>query len=189
MAVQAIQALLERTRSGDAQAAEELMPLVYNQLRSMAANYLRGERPGHTLRPTALVHEAYLRIAQADLPLHDRAHLLALVATAMRRVLVDYARGRGRQKRGEGVVKLSLEEAGVMLEQSASSPEPLLTDIDEALERLAQFDARKSRIVELLYFGGLTYDETAAAVGISVATVHREMRVAKAWLRNELTPK
>jgi RNA polymerase sigma factor (TIGR02999 family) len=186
MVQQAIQDLLARSRSGDPSAASDLVPLVYDQLRALAAHYLRAERPGHTLRPTALVHEAYLRIAQADLPFQDRVHLLAVAATAMRRVLVDHARGRSRQKRGDGAVKVSLEEAAPLLEQNAAPVEPLLTDIDDALERLAQFDPRKSRIVELLYFGGLTYDETAEAVGISPATVHREARVAKAWLRNEL---
>jgi RNA polymerase sigma factor (TIGR02999 family) len=174
--------LVQRDRNGDPAALEELLPLVYDQLRRMAARYLRDERPGHTLAPTALVHEAYLRLAGADLELQDRAHFLALASGVMRRVLMDHARTRNRQKRGAGAHLLSLDE----IREIPSDNIAELLGLDLALEELAKFDARKARIVELTYFGGLTYDEVAGVLNISSVTVHRDLRLAKAWLEREL---
>jgi RNA polymerase sigma factor (TIGR02999 family) len=174
--------LVQRDRDGDPAALEELLPLVYDQLRRMAARYLREERPGHTLAPTALVHEAYLRLAGSDLELQDRAHFLAIASGVMRRVLMDHARTRNRQKRGAGALVLSLDQ----VQQIPADHLGELLGLDEALEELAKFDARKARIVELIYFGGLTYDEVAGVLHISSVTVHRDLKLAKAWLEREL---
>jgi RNA polymerase sigma factor (TIGR02999 family) len=159
------------------------MPLVYDQLRKVASRCLRAERPDHTLVTTALVHEAYLRLVDSDLALEDRIHFFAVSARILRRILVDHARANKREKRGGVAVKVPLDEALVVGPQAAGR----VLDLDEALQRLAAHDRRKSEIVELLCFGGLTYDETATALEISPATVLREMRMAKAWLRRELT--
>ena len=177
--------LLQAWRRGDQKAADELLPLVYNELRQVAARLMRAERPGHTLAPTALVHEAYLRLAGAEIPWQDRAHFFALAATLMRRILVDHARERGRQKRGAGADKISLDEAVVI------SPEPdeRLLLIDAALSKLAGIEPRKARMVELLFFGGLTFDETSEVLGVSTATLHREMKFAKAWILREVSPR
>lgn len=176
--------LLLAWRGGDAQALEELMPLVYEELRRLAARHMRAERHGHTLQTTGLVHEAYLRLANMDVDWEGRVHFMALAATMMRRILVDHARGRGREKRGGGVVPVPLDEALHV------SNEPLgdVVELDAALERLAAFDPRKARVIELHYFGGLTYDETAKALGISPATVDRDLRMGRAWLYRELNP-
>lgn len=174
--------LIQRDRSGDAAALEELLPMVYDQLRRIAAKYLREERPGHTLAPTALVHEAYLRLAGAELELQDRAHLLALASGAMRRILMDHARSRNRQKRGGGAPIVSIDE----VREIAAGDMGHLLALDDALEELTKFDPRKARIVELVYFGGLTYDEVAGVLGVSAITVHRDLRLAKAWLEREL---
>lgn len=182
MSTTSIRTLIQRDRTGDPRAAEELVPLVYDQLRSLAARYLRGERSDHTLRPTALVHEAYLRLAEADMAWEDRVHFLAVAANVMRRVLVDYARSKGRQKRGDGALHVPIDDASGVMSEGI----PLLTDIDEALTKLATFDVRKSRIIELIYFGGLTHEEAAGVLDISVITIYREMRLAKAWLKSEL---
>jgi RNA polymerase sigma-70 factor (ECF subfamily) len=158
------------------------MPLVYDQLRRLASRSLRSERPGHTLRATALVHEAYLRLADAGGDWQDRVHFYAVAARVMRNILVDYAKSAKRQKRGGGAVHVDLDEA-VLVDPSAA---PGLPDLDESLGRLEVHDPRKSKVVELLFFGGLTYEETAAALGISEATVHRELKMAKAWLYRDL---
>jgi RNA polymerase sigma-70 factor, ECF subfamily len=165
------------------EAADKLLPLVYNQLRKLAGSYLGQERPGHTLAPTALVHEAYLRLAAAGIEWQDRVHFFAVAARQMRRILVDHAKARLRSKRGGALEKTTIEDA-------AGFVPPLSTDvlaIDQALTRLAAFDRRKSEIVELLYFGGLTTEETAEVMGVSVATVNRELKLAKAWLHAELS--
>jgi RNA polymerase sigma factor (TIGR02999 family) len=146
---------------------------------------LYSERPGHTLRATALVHEAYLRLADAEVDWQDRAHFFAIAARVMRRILVEYARAHTRHKRGSGQVHVPLDEAVVVGPEAAA----IVEDLDEALERLAAIDARKSEIVQLLFFGGLTYEETAAALDISPATVHRELKLAKAWLLREMLPR
>jgi RNA polymerase sigma factor (TIGR02999 family) len=133
------------------------------------------------LRATALVNEAYLRLAGSELEFNDRVHFFAVAAKLLRQILVDHARTQNRQKRGAGVQKLTLDES-IMV----AAAQPGLVELDDALQRLAANDPRKSEVVELIYFGGLTYDETAAALGISQATVHRELRMAKAWLYTEL---
>jgi RNA polymerase sigma factor (TIGR02999 family) len=179
---QLVTRLLREWGAGDKQALNQLMPLVYDQLRSLAARCLASERPGHTLRATALVNEAYLRLADSDLTFNDRVHFYAVSARLLRHILVDHARAENRQKRGAGAEKLSLDEA-VMVGPAAPAG---LLELDEALGRLAARDQRKSDVIELLFFGGLTYEETAAALDISPATVHRELRMAKAWLHREL---
>jgi RNA polymerase sigma factor (TIGR02999 family) len=174
--------LLRAWHAGDEAALEQLMPLVYEELHRLARNYLRGERADHTLQTTALLHEAYLRLVGTNVDWDGRVHFLAVAAQTMRRILVDHGRARNREKRGGGAVRITLEEG------LAAAPERGIdvVALDEALERLTTLDPRKGRIVEVFYFGGLTYEETAQAVGISPATVHRELRLARAWLYNEL---
>lgn len=179
----AFQDLIRRNRAGDSAAREELLPVVYDQLRRLAASYLRNERPGHTLAPTAVVHEAWMRLAGSDFEWQDRAHFLAVVAGVMRRVLVDHARTRDRLKRGAGAIRLSLDDAGEVPDQRGAA----VIDIDAALDRLAKFDPRKARVIELIFFGGATYGEAASALNVSDVTIHRDLRMAKAWLENELT--
>lgn len=176
-----VSALLVAWRGGDRQAFDQLVPLVYGELHSLADRQLRRESPGHSLQTTALLHEAYLRLVGADVKWEGRVHFFAVAAQIMRRVLVDHARARARNKRGGGVAPVTLEDA---LVEGGSSPDVL--DLDEALGRLSALDERKARAVELHYFGGLTYDEVAVAMEISPATVHRELRLAKAWLYHAL---
>jgi RNA polymerase sigma factor (TIGR02999 family) len=158
------------------------MPVVYDQLHRLASRCLRSERPNHTLSATALVHEAYLRLIDADVAWQDRVHFFAVSARLLRRILVDHAKASRREKRGGGAEVIALDEAIVVGPNSTAG----LLELDTALERLAAQDQRKCEIVELLCFGGLTYDETAAALRISPATVHREIKLAKAWLHREL---
>ena len=174
--------LLERWRSGDRAALDELLPLVYDELRRLAAGQMRSERPGHTLQATALVNEAFVRLVDMDVTWQDRAHFIGVAARAMRRILVDHARARDSEKRGGGVAKVVIEEAaGVAAESPAG-----LTALDEALTRLAAIDRRKSEVVEVIYFGGLKQEEAAEVLGVSVATIERDLRQAKAWLYREL---
>ena len=178
-----ISLLLDQYREGQAEAFGKLMALVYDDLRRIAAWQLQTERSEHTLQPTALVHEAYLKLAgQNPVDWQNKAHFFALAAQVMRHILVDHARAKQRAKRGGGQVSVSMDEA---LDLSHPS-EPGLVELDEALNTLARQDARKSLIVELRYFGGLSIEETADALGISPATVRREWTLAKAWLRCEL---
>ena len=156
---------------------------MYGDLRKIASRLLSDERPGHTLPATALVHEAFFRLVDVDVAWQNRAHFFAVSARVLRRVLVEHAKTRNRQKRGGGLQNVPLDEA-LMLGPDASE---IVTDLDEALDRLALQDERKSDIIQLMFFGGLTYDEIAEALGISPATVHRELRLAKAWLHRELT--
>jgi RNA polymerase sigma factor (TIGR02999 family) len=181
---QQVTRLLHEMSSGNKQACDELMPLVYDQLRRLASRCLLAERPGHTLRATALVHEAYLRLAVAELEWNDRIQFYAVAARVMRHILVDHARSHNRQKRGSGAEMVALDEAVVVGEDSSLD----LLELDQALQRLAAVDPRKSAIIELLFFGGLTYDESAAALNISPATLHRDLKMAKAWLYRELGP-
>jgi RNA polymerase sigma factor (TIGR02999 family) len=174
--------LLQEWNSGKETALEELMPVVYDQLRRLAAKCLRAESPDHTLRATALVNEAYLRLVNANVQWQDRVHFFAIAARMLRRILVDHARANQREKRGGGAEKVELDEAILVGPQSGSG----IIELDLALQRLAAHDPRKSEIIELLCFGGLTYDETAAALKISPATVHRELKMAKAFLHREL---
>jgi RNA polymerase sigma-70 factor (ECF subfamily) len=179
----AVTQLLKEAGRGNKEAVDSLIPLVYDQLRHLAARCLMAETPGHTLRATALVHEAYLRLAGAETDWQDRVQFYAVAARMMRRILVDHARARSRQKRGSGAEKVSLDEAIMVGEENSLD----LVDLDEALQRLAELDARKSQIVELLFFGGMTVEESAAALSISPATLHGELKLAKAWLHRALT--
>jgi RNA polymerase sigma factor (TIGR02999 family) len=174
--------LLNRLSGGDREAFDQLMPLVYEQLRKLASRCLRAERPDHTLRATALVHEAYLRMAGSEAAWQDRLHFYAVAARVMRHILVDHARAGNRRKRGAGATHVPLDDAVVV----GPAVGPGLSELDEAMKRLAMHDPRKSEVVELLFFGGLTYDETAQVLGISAATVHRELKMAKAWLQRDL---
>ncbi len=160
----------------------QVVPLVYGELHRLASLHMRRERGGHTLQPTALVHEAYARLAGSDLTLQDRRHFFAVASRAMRRILVDHARSRGSLKRGAGASHVTLDEAMAAPE---TSPEEVL-ELNDALERLAGNDERKARVVELHYFGGLSYDEIAEVEEISAATVDRDLRFAKAWLQAAL---
>jgi len=174
--------LLLAWRGGDRAALDQLLPAVYEELAALAHRALRAERPDHTLQTRALVHEAYLRLVDADISFQDRAHFMAVAARTMRRILVDHARARRRDKRGGNAIRIGLDKVDL----PAPDQRLDILDLHEALERLATFDSRKSAIVELHFFGGLSYDETAEAVGVSPATVDRELRMAKAWLRVEL---
>jgi RNA polymerase sigma factor (TIGR02999 family) len=175
--------LLLQMEHGDRHAVDLLLPVVYRELRRLAAGYLQRERGGHTLQPTALVHEAYMRMVdQSRVHWQNRAHFFGVAAQMMRRVLVDHARSQGARKRGGDVEKTQLgEELVASLERSSE-----LVAIDDALTALEQLDPAKARIVELRFFGGLSIEETAAATGVSVATVNRQWRTAKAWLFSEL---
>lgn len=171
---------------GDARALDELLPLVYTELHRLAEHYLRGERPDHTLQPTALVHEAYLRlIEQENVTWQNRAHFVGVAARVMRRILVDHAVRRKTEKRGGGWRKVSLDEAIDFFERRDVN----LTALEAALQKLEELDERQSRIVELRFFGGLTVEETAEALSVSQATVYREWSVAKMWLHRELERK
>lgn len=175
--------LLSQLRAGDREAESKLIPLVYDELRRLAAHYLRGERADHTLQPTALVHEAYLRLTKLrDLDWQSRSHFFATAATVMRRILVDHARAQQAGKREALHNAVSLEDALVI---SPARPSELIS-LDAALDKLAQLDARRSKIVELRFFGGLSEEETGAILGVSTRTVKRDWRIAKAWLYNEL---
>jgi RNA polymerase sigma factor (TIGR02999 family) len=176
--------LLERCRAGDAAALDELVTAVYAELRRLAAHHLRAERPDHTLQPTALVHEAYVRLAHGhDRPWQDRSHFLAAAAKVMRHVLVDHARARAAGKRAGQRTRLALDDA---LEVAARADVDLLA-LDDALHALAEVDPDLARVVELRAFVGLTIVEIAEVVGVSRATVEREWATARAWLRTELT--
>ena len=177
-----ISQLLADWANRDPAARERLVPIVYKELRRLAHHYMRGEREDHTLQTTALVNEVYLRLAGIEaMRWRDRAHFFAMTATLMRRVLVDYARQRGREKRGAGVSVTTLTENAV-----SAQPEVDVIALDEALERLAAVDPQQSRVVELRFFAGLSVKETAEALGVSPATVKRDWATAKLWLYNEL---
>jgi RNA polymerase sigma factor (TIGR02999 family) len=176
--------LLAEWRDGNQQAFEEMLPLIYDELRRLAHSFLNRERQGHTLQTTALVHEAYLKLVhQRDARWQNRAHFFAIASQAMRRILIDSARKHIAEKRGGGAEKLSLDEV------AAISPEPntSLIALDLALTRLAEIDSQQSRIIELRYFGGLTVEETAEVLSLSPATIKREWTMARAWLHQELS--
>jgi RNA polymerase sigma factor (TIGR02999 family) len=176
--------LLAAVRGGDRSKLAELIDLVYDDLRRLAQRYMEQERRGHTLQPTALVHEAFLKlIDQTRVDWQDRSHFFAVGAQAMRRILVNHAKSHGRVKRGGGKRKLSLDEA---LTVSLDDDEEILA-LDEALEKLASVDERQARIVELRFFGGLNIEETAAVLGVSKRTIEREWTACRAWLRRELS--
>ncbi|MGE0102239.1 MAG: sigma-70 family RNA polymerase sigma factor [Blastocatellales bacterium] len=176
--------LLMEWRNGDRQALDALIPIVYDELRAIARRYMNRERSGHTLQTAALINEAYLRLVdKQDIAWQNRTHFFAISARIMRNLLVDYARARQMEKRGGGAVQVSLNEA-----IAGSEPEMTvdMLSLDEALTRLAEFDERKARIVELRFFGGLSADETAEALDLSEITIKREWLKAKAWLFREL---
>lgn len=180
--------LVEQVRGGKAkaEAMAELLPVVYQELRRVAAGYLRRERPGQTLQATALVHEAYLRLLREQhVSWQNRAHFCAIAANSMRQILVERARARNAAKRGGALHRITLEDALAPAETTGIDVEAL----DQALERLAALDADQARLVELRYFGGLTIEETAEVTGVSPATVKRSWTVAKAWLKKELEPR
>lgn len=175
--------LLHAWRLGDIEAYHRLLPFVYAELRRLARGQLRRERAGHSFQPTALVHEAYLRLVKADVDWDDRTHFLRIAARAMRQILVEHARAKGARKRGG-------HEQFLTLTGAIAAPESRPIDVlilHEAMERLEALDAREAQIVELCYFGGLTYPEIGDVLDISEATVHRALRHARAWLRSELS--
>jgi RNA polymerase sigma-70 factor (ECF subfamily) len=180
---QEVTQLLANWSHGDHAALEKLIPLVYEELRHLAHHYMEGQRPDHTLQTTALVNEAYLRLADQSKPdFTNRSHFFAVAAKAMRQILVDHAKAQQRQKRGGGASKVELDEAALI---SPEQTEAIL-DVDEALEKLAMLDSRKARVVELRYFGGLNQDEIAEVLKISIVTVRRDWVFARAWLYREL---
>jgi RNA polymerase sigma-70 factor, ECF subfamily len=176
--------LLSELSGGDPQAASKLIPVVYNELRHLAAGYMRRERPDHTLQPTALVHEAYMKLlAQRSVDWQGRAHFFGVAAQLMRRILIDHARSHLRQKRGGEHPKVSLDEALVFSEQQSGE----ILAVDESLKRLEQLDPRQARVVELRFFGGLSVEETAEVLKVSAKTVKRDWSVARAWLYADIT--
>jgi RNA polymerase sigma factor (TIGR02999 family) len=181
---QQITRLLNRWSNGDAEVLDDLMPLVYVELRRQASGYLRRERSNHTLQPTALINEAYLKlIDQRDVKWQNRAHFFAIAAQAMRRILVDYARERKREKRGGAAENLPLDDALTVISKEKSVD---LVALDEALNKLAKFDERQAKVVELRYFSGLSIDETAEVLTVSNVTIRRDWNMAKAWLHQEI---
>ncbi len=177
--------MLREWSDGKPEALDNLLPLIYDELHRQAARYLRKERPGHTLQTTALINEAYLKlIDRRDVQWESRTHFFAVASQAMRRILVDYAKAKHRKKRGGDNIKLSLNEAMLVVETEKSVD---LIALDEALNKLAKFDEQQARVVELRYFSGLSLEETAAALHISRASVARDWESARAWLHHELT--
>jgi len=176
--------LLVDWREGDQTAFDRLLPVVYDELHRMAARYMRGERPGHTLQTSALVNEVYLRLADyKQMQWQDRAHFFAVAAQAMRRILIDFARARQNLKRGGGAERVSLDEALVVTPEGGTD----LLALDEALGRLAALNPRQSRMVELRYFGGLSEEEAAEVLGVAPRTVRYDWSLARAWLYRELS--
>ncbi|SRR5579871_1571334 len=181
-----VTALLRDWRGGDPKAGEALLPLVYQELHSVAAAYMRRERPGHTLHPTELIHETYLRLIGSELPeIENRKHFYALAARQMRQVLVDHARRHRAEKRGSGRENLPIDEAVLYSRDRAAE----FIKLDDAMEALSVFDPRKARVVELRFFAGLTAEEISGVMEISPASVTRDLRFAEAWLQRELRGK
>jgi len=180
---QRVTELLAHWSDGDDAALAELTPLVYEELRHLAHHFMEGQRPDHTLQTTALVNEAYLRLADQTNPRwQNRAHFFAVAARAMRQILVSYARSQRSQKRGGGALKVELDEVALVSPEQSKE----IVDLHEALERLTTLDSRKAQVVELKYFGGLNYDEMADVLKISRVTVRRDWEFARAWLHTEL---
>ena len=181
-----ISGLLRRASGGDRQALDELIPLVYEELRLLAHQRVAAERSDHSLNTTGLVHEAYIRLLDLhEVDLQDRAHFLALASRVMRRVLVDYARRRGAAKRGGGCVNVEFQDNLQLIEPHAG----VIEELDQALSRLEDVSPRRSRLLEQRYFGGLKLEECAEALGVSMPTVKRELRSARAWLAREFSPR
>jgi RNA polymerase sigma factor (TIGR02999 family) len=179
----AVTRLLVRWTEGDKQALEDLLPLVYDELRRLARRYLHQERPGHTLQSTALVHEAYLRLVDQNVSWQNRAHFFGIAAQMMRRILVDHARSRSAAKREDGACRVTLDEGLVALKQRDLD----VVALDDALTNLGKIDPQQSKIVELRFFAGLSIEETSEVLHISPATVKRDWAMAKAWLHREMT--
>jgi RNA polymerase sigma factor (TIGR02999 family) len=174
--------LLHRWRDGDAGALDDLMPIVYGELRRLARRHMAAERSDHTLQHTALVHEAYLELVGMEVGWNNRSHFFAVAARAMRHILVDHARGRKRDKRGGELVRVELDAVADRPARDALDLEVL----DDALDRLRRIDARQSEMLEMRYFGGLTQQELSEVLGVSLATVNRDLSAAKDWLRRDL---
>ncbi len=174
--------LLAELAKGNQEAASELVPLVYEEMRRLAGRYMRRERTNHTLQATALVHEAYLKLVEQRSDWQSRAHFFGVAAQVMRHILIDHARGHVRAKRGGAKEAVALDEALVFSEEKSAE----LLAVDDAMQRLAKLDPRQSKVVEMRFFGGLTVEETAEALGISPITVKRDWRLARAWLYGEL---
>jgi RNA polymerase sigma factor (TIGR02999 family) len=174
--------LLRNSGGGDREAFDRLLPLVYGELRKIADGYMRRQSPGHTLQPTALLHEAYLKLAGAGSEYKDRGHFYSVAAAVMRNILVDHARASRAEKRGGDLLRVQIDDAAL---GAVYQPEELIL-LNQAIEALAAVDERKARILDLRYFGGFSVEETAEALGLSVATVGRETRFAEAWLRREM---
>jgi RNA polymerase sigma factor (TIGR02999 family) len=181
---QEVTQLLVDWGNGNQAALDRLMPVVYTELRQLAHRYMRRERPGHTMQTTALIHEAYLRLVdQNQVRWQHQAHFFGIAARLMRQILIEHARSRTRAKRGGGVGTISLDEAAIVSQARATA----LLALDDALERLATIDPRKSQVVELRFFGGLSVEEAAQVLNIAPNTVLRDWRMAKAWLRREIS--
>jgi len=184
MSTQNITQLLERWGNGNKEVLDELLPIVYDELRRQAARYLRRERAGHTLQTTALIHEAYIRLVdQRNVQWQNRAHFFGIASQLMRRILVDHARTKKRAKRGGSDIRVSLTDVAVAVKGEDLD----VLAVDEALERLEAIDKQQARIVELRFFSGLTVEETAEVLSISPATVKRDWSMAKAWLHREIS--
>jgi len=177
--------LLLASSQGDQNALDEVMPVVYDELRRLARSYMRRERPGHTLQTTVLVHEAYLRLLGQDANWANRSHFFGIAAKMMRRILLDHAKSHGRAKRGGGAVKVTLDEPAIY----SKAPDMDLVAVDEALQRLEQVDQQRAQIVELRFFGGLSAEEISKVMNLSTATINRQWAGARAWLYHELKPK
>ena len=179
---QSITALLNRWGSGDKDAEAALTPMVYDELQRMARRLFRSESKSHTLQPTAIVHEAFVKLVDVDVTWQDRAHFFSLAARMMRRLLVNHANARNAAKRGGDAIKVTLVESAV-----AESVDADLLDLEEALQALAELDARKAELIELQYFGGLSFKEMEEVTGLSSSTLDRDLRMARAWLKDQLT--
>ena len=173
--------LLHQWSEGDLDARDELSPLVYDELRRISARLFRSERRGHTLQPTALVNEAYAKLIDVDVAWQDRAHFFSLAARMMRRLLVNHATQRNAKKRGDGALRVTFDEGSV-----GAAPETDMLDLDAALTALADVDARKAELIELQYFGGLSFREMSEVTGLSSSTLDRDLRLARAWLKDFL---
>jgi len=175
--------LLNQWSGGDKNAEAALTPMVYDELQRMARRLFRSEKSSHTLQPTALVHEAFVKLVNVDVTWQDRAHFFSLAARMMRRMLVNHAKARNTAKRGGDAVKVTLNESEV----PDSSADTDLLDLDEALQSLTELDARKAELIELQYFGGLSFKEMEEVTGLSSSTLDRDLRLARAWLKDQLT--
>ena len=179
---QEVTRLLQSLNAGDREAVDALVPIVYSELRKLASHYLKSEREGHTLQPTALVHEAFLRLVEQETQWQNRTHFFAMAASLMRRILVDYARGYNAEKRGGAAEKVELEDVFVFVKEK---PAEMLA-LDEALKELAKIDPRRAKVVELRFFGGLNNEEIAEALGVHSNTVLRDWNLARAWLKTHM---